>query len=103
MLENIDGSTLADDNDNWQEKGKIYKFDQREFMTAPVPDVTGLSTIGWVYFPDSCIDPLTKCKIHVHFAGGGGYGIDNLGVNWNMGGYGNLAADNDMIILFPQQ
>jgi len=66
-------------------------------------DQTGLDRYGYVYYPYTCIDEMsTNCNLHVVFHGCG-QSAENIDTYFvRNSGWVQYAAENHMIVLFPQ-
>ena len=69
LWSNIDGSTVQAKDHQWKEKGVLYKFDQTEFVEAWPFEYTGFDDNGYVFYPNQCVDGVTKCKLVVMMHG----------------------------------
>ena len=64
---------LKDRDLDWQSKGVLRKYGQREFMDElSVFWWYSMADYGYVYYPDQCLEPEAKCHIHFHLHGCGG-------------------------------
>ena len=69
LYPNIDGSTVQARDQQWMDKGVLLKFDQTEFIDAWPFEYTGFADDGYVFYPNQCVDGVTKCKLVVMFHG----------------------------------
>ena len=51
------------------DKGVLLKFDQTEFIDTWPFEYTGFADDGYVFYPNQCVDGVTKCKLVVMFHG----------------------------------
>jgi len=51
------------------EKGILFKFDQTEFIESWPLEYTGMADEGFMYYPNQCVDGVTKCKLVVMMHG----------------------------------
>ena len=88
---------------DWQSKGDLVLFDQKEFVSALyVWDTSSMDDLGYVYIPHECRKDGANCKVHVgiHGCEQGRNKIDGTFVK--NAGYLEWAASNNLIVLFPQ-
>ena len=71
ILPNIEGSdiTVAPKDEDWESKGILRTFNQREFVDLWNWSYSGLADFGYVFFPKQCIKDEAKCKVHVYLHG----------------------------------
>lgn len=82
--------------DEYQDYGQFFMIDQRPYHKKD----SLLSDYGFLYVPNKC--QKASCDVHVHF-----HGCVRSAVDWNdtyVRGTGmmQMAAKNDVIVLFPQ-
>lgn len=82
-------------------EGELVEFDQRPY--AALAGSKTLAERGWLYVPASCAPgAATRCRLHVVFHGckqGGSFVGDQF---VRRSGYLEVAAANDVVVLFPQ-
>ena len=93
---------MAPKDKDWENKGILNTFNQREFLDLWNWNYSGLADFGYVFFPKQCIKDEAKCKVHVFLHGAttqyefaGRSVVDNAGFN-------EYAVTNDLIALYPQ-
>jgi len=93
---------LADDSSDWNAVGTLIPIDQDEFwdVSTTYPDNTasGIADRGFLYYPDNCVGSSAACKLSIILPGGGGNVTEMFGA-----GFLEVAASNDIILLFAQQ
>lgn len=66
---------LKDRDLDWQSKGVLRKYGQREFMDElSIFWWYSMADYGYIYYPDQCLEPDAKCHIHFHLHGCAGTG-----------------------------
>lgn len=85
--------------------GVLKRFFQDEFLDTFIWEENGLAKYGYVYYPNTCYDSQTTCKVHMHLHGCAmtvdglfSAGIDLL----SYGGFFEYAASNNIIVIMPQ-
>ena len=87
----------------WRSKGILREFEQHEFLEDSfIYDYNGFHKYGYVYYPYQCLEPDSKCKIHIFFHGCL-QSVKLIGqVYFRNIGFMEYAVTNDLIIVFPQ-
>ena len=110
VLPNVKGSgiqNLKAKNNNWDEFGQLFKFEQSEFLNKDDMHISNFFDYGFVFIPKKC-NQGQGCNIHVHIHGCDEslsdqiYSINKL--NWvteSTSDYLKYAISNDLIILYP--
>jgi hypothetical protein len=79
--------------------GELREFSQTEFISDA--RAHSMSDSGYVYVPRSCLQG-SLCKVHVVFHGCQ-QAAENVGdAVYHRAGYNNWAANNNIIVLYPQ-
>lgn len=98
-----DWAGLADDSSDWSAVGTLIPIDQDEFWTVSdtYPDsvASGIADRGFLYYPDNCVGSSAACKLSIILPGGGG----NVTEMFGSAGFLEVAAANDIVLLFAQQ
>lgn len=85
-------------NNKIKDYGELIKFSQAKLVNI---EDTGLNESGFVFIPNTC-NSGTACRLHVSFHGCN-QSIDNVGDKYaTMTGLNEWAANNNMIVLYPQ-
>ena len=89
---------------NWKDKGVLREFAQHSFVETTIDQFDGLDEIGYIFYPNQCVNKQKKCKLHIFFHDcqmnvnsekkGGMDKILNLG-------FLEYSVSNDLIIIFP--
>lgn len=98
-----DTKPLVDRDMDWQSKGDLSLFDQKEFVSdLYVFNTSSMDELGYVYIPHACREEGSDCRVHVAIHGclQGRNKIDDTFTK--QAGYLEWAASNNLIILFPQ-
>lgn len=82
--------------------GRMIAFDQQAYVPTDAPAYNGLHEGGHLFVPDACANGTTSCGLHVVFHGCE-QNQDFIGDQyWTRTGYNDIAAANDIILLYPQ-
>lgn len=94
--------TLQPRTDDWQSKGVLKKFAQKEFLgETSVFQYDGFDEYGWIYYPNACLEDGAKCKTHFWMHGCMQTAAINGEVVFRNAGFLEYAASNDIITVFP--
>lgn len=97
-----DWAGLADDSTDWFGVGTLIPINQDEFWTVsdtyPDRNASGIAERGFLYYPDNCVGSSAACKLSIVLPGGGG----NVTEMFEQG-FLQVAAANDIVLLFAQQ
>jgi poly(3-hydroxybutyrate) depolymerase len=78
--------------------GRIVEFDQRAFADGG----TSMAATGYLYVPQSCTEPGSRCKVHVAIHGCV-QSAESVGDRfYREAGYNRWADSNQMLVLYPQ-
>jgi hypothetical protein len=93
---------------SFQTKGKMIKFDQRLYTTPAEYSRANLAQWGFIYLPDKCAaGTVAQCHLSVFFQGCGGpaklgeASEASKGSAHQVFGWSQMAAKNDIVMLFP--
>lgn len=103
LYESLDSSfTLQARTNEWESKGVLTKFAQREFLgTTSIFQYDGFDEYGWIYYPNACLKEGAKCKLHFYLHGCLGTAAIIGEVTFRNIGFLEYAATNDIIVVFP--
>lgn len=87
---------------DWESHGVLRPFWQPNFDESYIWQTSSLSPLGYVFYPDQCVDGSRQCKLHIWLHGcsstARGGDVYDWGPWFPINGF---AAANDLVVLYP--
>jgi len=92
-----DGQRIQDEDTDWNDKGMLIKFDQRELIKPEDMEKARMNQDGWMYYPKSCVGiGAPKCSLQFVLHGCAADAMQEC-LNTIP-----IATSNQMVLVFPQ-
>ena len=87
---------------DFHSKGVLRHFWQADYLDTYLWQKSSLAPLGYIFYPNQCIDGTTQCKLHIHLHGCG-FSARVQGFVYPLTNqFFDIAVANDLIVVFPQ-